>query len=466
MYINESQMQKIVEKVIERLKDAGEIIIDVNRGDGIFEDIESAITAAKNAQKTLLELSLEKRIEIIESMRKFARTQVHRFAVMGVEETGMGRVEDKIAKNLLAINKTPGVEDLIPWVCSGDHGLTLEEKAPFGVIGSITPSTNITETVIGNAICMIAAGNSVVFNPHPSAKRTAQAAMVVLNQAIIKAAGPANLITTVREPTLKSAETIFTHPEVKLVLVTGGPAVVEAAMKYPKRCICAGPGNPPVVVDETADIKKAAKDIILGATLDNNILCIAEKEIFVVEPVCDVLNSELKRAGGYQLSGYQMDQLMKHIVVKEEVVNRELVGRNANVIAKYIGLTIPQEVRLLFAEVSKEHPLIYLEQLMPVIPVVRIKNVEEGIELSLKAEHGYKHTAIMHSKNIERLSRMARIMDVSIFVKNGPSCAGLGYGGEGYTTFSIAGTTGEGLTTPKTFTRPRRCTLVDYFRIV
>lgn len=471
MYITESQMQKIVEKVMEKLKDQGEIIIDHGRGDGVFEDIDSAITAAKNAQPALMELTLEKRIEIIESMRRFCRTQAPRFAAMGVEETGMGRVDDKIGKNMLAINKTPGVEDLVPTVCTGDHGLTLEEKAPFGVIGSITPSTNITETVIGNSICMIAAGNSVVFNPHPSAKRTAQAAVIVLNQAVAAAGGPPNLMTTVREPTLKTADILFTHPDIRLIMVTGGPGVVDAAMKYPKRSICAGPGNPPVVVDETADFKKAANDIIFGASLDNNILCIAEKEVFVIDSVAEVLYAEMKRSGGYQLSGYQLDQLMKHIVCGrdshgEAMVNRELVGRDASVIAKRIGLTVPESVRLLFAEVGKDHELIQIEQLMPVLPMARIKNVEEGIELSLQAEHGYKHTATMHSRNIERLSRMARVMNVSIFVKNGPSCAGLGYGGEGYTTFSIAGTTGEGLTTPKTFTRPRRCTLVDYFRIV
>ena len=384
----------------------------------------------------------------------------------------MGRWEDKVIKNELAIKKTPGVEDIVPHTFSDDHGLALVEHAPYGVIGSISPSTNPIASIISNCIGMIAAGNSVVFNTHPAAKKVSALLVSLLNKAIIEAGGPHNLITTIETPTLESAQEMMSHPKVAILVVTGGPGVVKAAMKIEKKTIAAGPGNPPCVVDETADIVKAGRDIVAGASFDNNLICICEKETIVVESVADQLKVEMQKNGAYILSPDQVKKVTELVITDpgrpghEGAANKNYVGKNASVIAKAIGVLVPDSTRLLLCEVDANHPLVWTEQLMPVMPLVRVANVDDAIDLAVRCEHGFKHTAIMHSHNIANLSKMAKIMNCSIFIKNGPSYAGLGYGGAGFASFTIASPTGEGVTRARTFTRERRCTVVDYFRII
>jgi acyl-CoA reductase-like NAD-dependent aldehyde dehydrogenase len=252
---------------------------------------------------------------------------------------------------------------------------------------------------------------------------------------------------------------------VRLLVVTGGGAVVKAAQASGKRAICAGPGNPPAVVDETADVAKAACDIVLGASCDNNIICVDEKEVLVVASVADRLIEELKRQPVYWLSDRQVRELEK-VVVAGEDVNKTYIGKNASVILRTIGVHVGDDCRLAACEVPFEHPFMQLEQLMPVFPVCRVKDVADGIARALEVEHGFAHTASMYSTNIEHLSAMARVCNTSIFVKNAWNVAGLSLEGEGYTSFTIASPTGEGLTTAVHFTRERRCTLKDYFRFV
>jgi len=383
-----------------------------------------------------------------------------------------GLSKKPIIKHKLAALRTPGVEDLESVAWSGDHGLTVVERSPYGVIGAITPSTHPVPTLINNAISMISAGNSVVVNPHPGAKNVSGYGVQVLNRAMVSAGAPPNLITAVKNPTMDTGKLLFNHPKIALLCITGGPGVVRAAMKASKRAICAGPGNPPVVVDETADSSKAAQDIITGATFDNNILCIAEKEIIVVDSVADDLKQQLVAHGSYELSTAQMDALANKVFVnggwgeEEPVVVREFVGKDAHIIAQAIGVNVGPEIRMLHGETGADHPFVNAEQMMPCLPIVRVANVDAAIDLAVKVEHGYHHTAILHSKNVETLTKMGRRMNTTIYVKNGPSGAGLGVGGEGFTTYSIAGTTGEGITSARTFTRMRRCVMVDYLRIV
>ncbi len=472
MKLDPKEVNFIVEEVLKKLTDSKVVSSGSKQTrTGIYDSMDNAIDAAYNAQKELLKLGVMKRKEIIEQIRRVMRTHVKFLAEAAVAETGMGRADHKINKNLLAIDKTPGVEDLSSTAYTGDRGLALVEMAPYGLIGSITPSTNSTETVINNSIGMIAAGNSVVFGPHPAAKGVSQKAVELINSAIQSVGGPVDLVTTVAEPSIEASQTLMKHPKVRLLVVTGGPAVVDLAMKSGKKVIAAGPGNPPVVVDETADIPSAARDIILGAYLDNNILCIAEKEIFALKKIADHLKSEMCRQGAYELSPRDLEKLMEQIITGKDhlgfgLPNRNLVGRNASVIAATIGLRVPEETKILIAEVPPSHPLVMMEQLMPVIPFSRIDSFEEALSWSLKAEHGFYHTSAMHSRNVENLSLMASVVNTTIFVKNAPTCAGLAMGGEGFTTFTIASPTGEGLTSARTFTRQRRCTLVDYFRII
>lgn len=433
--------------------------------EGIFPTMDAAVREAQIAQDRLLRHGLEEREAFIANMRRRFLEELEPLCRLAVEETGMGRVEDKLAKARLSATKTPGCEDLRPEAHSGDHGLTLVELAPFGVIGSISPCTNPHDTIVNNAISMIAAGNAVVFNPHPRAKRVSQMAISILNRAIVEAGGPPNLLCTVADPSLKSSAELMHHPDIHLLVVTGGEAVVEAAFQAGKKVIAAGPGNPPVVVDETADVAAAARHVVDGASFDNNLLCIAEKEAFVVESVADEFIRHMKAHGAYQVIGGNVARL-ERLVLKDGAVNRDWVGKDARKILEAIGIAVDASVRLVIVETDARHPFVHTEKLMPILPIVRVPDVNRGIELAVEAEGGCRHTAMMHSRNLQALHDMARKVRTTIFVKNGPSVAGLGFGGEGCTTMTIATPTGEGITTARTFTRRRRCVLKDHFRII
>jgi acyl-CoA reductase-like NAD-dependent aldehyde dehydrogenase len=439
---------------------------------GVYADIDTAIAAAVSAQAKLSNLPLERREKLIASMRRAATEYAQVLARSAWQETGMGRQEDKLEKNLLVAERTPGTEALQAHAWTGDRGLTLVELAPYGVIGAITPSTNPTSTIICNAIGMVAAGNSVVFNAHPGAKQCSAQTVHVLNEAILLAGGPPDLITCPAEPTIDSAQYLMRHPAIRLMVVTGGPGVVAEAMQSGKKAICAGPGNPPVVVDATADLEQAARDIIKGASFDNNVVCILEKEIIAVESIADQLKGFMLRRGAVEINTWQLNRLMKVILAEDHgpgkhgVVNKAFVGKSPSTILKEIGVNVDESVRLVVAETEAQHPLVWTEQLMPVLPLVRVGSADAAIDLAKSVEQDMGHTATIHSKDLDALSRMSREINTSIFVKNGPSLAGLGFGGEGYTSFSIASPTGEGLTSAQDFTRVRRCTLVDAFRIV
>lgn len=461
-------VEAVVREVMKRLETGGGE--QSQPSNSCLPCVDEAVGKSAVAFRALQSVSLDLRYKLVAAMRDAAAAHVKEISTLAVTETGLGRVEDKIKKNLLVTIKTPGPEILEPRAKSGDQGLMLTERAPHGVIGSIIPTTNPTETVINNGIAMVAGGNAVVFNAHPNAKKCSNRCVEILDEAIVGTGGPANLIGAVTEPTIETAKALMQHPGIALLCVTGGPAVVRQAMLSGKKVIAAGPGNPPAVVDETADIPKAARDIVDGASLDNNIICTSEKETVVVASVCDALKREMIACGCIEVSGGDIDRLcgviFERVEGRQGIINKKFVGKNAEVILREIGIEAGPETRLAICEVDRDHPLPWTEQLMPVMPIVRAPNVDEAIELGVAYEGGRRHTAAMHSKNIEKLSKMARMINCSIFVKNGPSFAGLGMGGEGYTSFTIASPTGEGMTSPISFTRERRCTLVDYFRIV
>ena len=469
MDIDESRIRSIVEEVVRNLSADGGGEQATSTGDGVFQDVDAAVAAAEKAQIELSRLSLERRKEIIAAVRRVGLSKAEEFSRRAHEETGMGNVPDKIRKHQIVSTLTPGVEDLTQTAWTGDHGLTVVEMAPYGVVASVTPSTHPVPTIINNTISLLAAGNSVVFNPHPGAKRVSAFGVEQINREIVGAGGPPNLLTTVEEPSIETAHALFEHPRIALILVTGGPGVVRAAMRASKKAITAGPGNPPVVVDETADLEKAARDIISGASFDNNILCNGEKETFVVESAAEDLKRFMMQHGAYELNKPQIDALVGHAFTRdggELRVNRELVGRDAKVLAERIGLNIDSGIRLLVGETDLEHVFVQKEQMMPFMPIVRVPDVGAAIESAIEAEHGYRHTFIIHSRNVETMTVLGQRCNASIYVKNGPSYAGLGVGGEGFTSFSIAGPTGEGCTSARTFTRSRRCAMVDYLRIV
>ncbi len=441
---------------------------------GIYADMNEAIDMAEKGYRAVRAMTVEQREKIIDEIRRLTREEAPIMAEIGVKETGMGRVDHKKAKHLLVADKTPGTEDIVAEAKTGDCGLTLTEMAPFGVVGSITPSTNPSETVICNSIGMIAAGNGVVFNPHPNAICASNYAVDLVNRASAAAGGPEILVCSMVKPTMESAAIMQSHPKIRLLVCTGGPGVVRAVLSSGKKAIGAGAGNPPVIVDDTADIRKAGKDIIDGCSFDNNLPCIAEKEVFAFRNIADELISEMQKNGAYLITAEQADRLAP-VVLKEvtnkagktvKTVARDCVGRDAAVLLAKIGVTVGPEIRCIICETGFDHDFVQHELMMPILPIVRVDNIEEAIELAVKAEHGNRHTAHMHSKNIDHLSAFAKAVETTIFVKNAPSYAGIGFGGEGHTTFTIAGPTGEGITSARSFTRKRRCVMADNFRII
>lgn len=469
MELTSSEMSLIIEKVLKEMS-ARDIKEEVS--DGIFETIDEAIEAAYKAQKKYSEYTIEQREKLIAAMRKAIIDNAMAIATLCVNESGMGRIDHKYLKLKLTAEKTPGTEVLGTAAYAGDKGLTLIEQGAFGVIGSITPSTNPAATVACNSIGMLASGNTVVFSPHPGAFNASLTMVRELNKAIREAGGPDNLITSVKKPSLESTNVMLKHEKIRMLVATGGPAIVKMVLSSGKKAIGAGAGNPPVVVDETADIKKAARDIIAGCTFDNNLPCIAEKEAIVVEAVYEELIKEMKdNRAVYELNDEEADKVAKLVLVHNQEnnthsVNKNFVGKDAKYILQQIGKNNADGIECLIYRADNSHPFVQEELMMPILPIVKAKDFEEALKLAIQDEHGNRHTAIMHSKNVDNLTRMAREIDTTIFVKNAPSYAGIGFGGEGHTTFTIAGPTGEGLTNAASFTRQRRCTMVGSFKII
>ncbi len=441
-------------------------------GDGIHATVDDAVAAAGRAFRTFGHSGLDARKAVIEAVRQSMLAHAEQLARMAHRETGIGRYEDKVVKNRLVTTKAPGPEDLEVQAVSGDKGMMVTEWAPFGVVASISPVTNPTSTVINNTISIVSAGNAVVFNAHPSARACSAETIRLINRAIVGAGGPPDLVTGVAVPTIDSARALMNHPGVRVLLVTGGPGVVREALKTDKRAITAGPGNPPAVVDQTADVERAAADIVRGASFDNNLVCIDEKVVLAVDTIADRLLRAMSQNGAYLLKEHELRRLERVIFRelgapgKPGAMNPAWIGKDAARILAEIGVQAEPEPRLLVADVPRDHSLAWTEQMLPVLPVVRVGNVDTAIDLAVRMEHGFHHTASIHSTNVDAITRMARAMNCSIFVANGPNLAGLGAGGEGFTSFSIASPTGDGMTRPRTFSRERRVTVVGALRIV
>lgn len=479
--MDSTQIRSIVEEVIQKLNEQDSPGIGNGKPNpqmrkpgsgsgnhGVFRSADDAIEAAHASYLKLMDLGIAGREKIVQIVKTLCYENAEKWGKLELDETKIGRLDHKIEK-LLGIPNVPGTEWLRPNGMSGDHGITMEENCPFGVVGAITPVTHSIPTAACNIISIVAAGNGVVFNAHPGGAKCAAEAIRTINQAIQRETGIENIATIVETPSLESFDSICKNELVNLLCVTGGPGIVKAAMTSGKRAICAGPGNPPVVIDETADLKLAAESIVLGGGYDNNLLCIGEKEVFVVESVYREFLKEFEAAGAFKLNAQQLERLTSVAFPEKDdgsgnvhpVLNRDLVGQDAAVLAQHAGATIPRGTEILYAETNENHLFVVEEQMMPMIPVIPVKDVHEGIAKAKVAEHGYKHSSMIHSLNVRNMTEMAKALESTLFVKNGPCVAGLGSGGEGYPSFSVATTTGEGITTPDTFTRRRRCVLVD-----
>jgi aldehyde dehydrogenase len=475
MQMTEDLIRNVVQEVLAQMGGGafatnGKVHSGSSGNLGAFSKVDDAVMAAEAAFQVFKTRPVDDRRKAVDCIRKICVEQAEELGRAELEETRIGRLDHKIAKLRDAIPRVPGVEYLRTDNDSGDDGLTLTDYVPFGVVGAITPVTHSLPTLAGNAINMLAAGNTVVFNAHPSGARVAAEGVRRFNRAIRAAIGIDNLITIIDPPTLESAAALFDHKTVQILVVTGGPAVARAALASKKRAIVAGPGNPPVVVDATACLDNAARSIVVGGAFDNNLLCIGEKQVFAVAQIFDSLMDVMTRHGGLRLTAAQVDALTQAAIEKGTDgvphVNKDLIGKDPSVLGEHAGVKVPAGAQLLFAETGADHPFVQVEQMMPFVPFVRVSNVERAIDLAKESEHGFGHTAILHSRDTSVMTRMGKIMDCTIYVINGPCTAGLGLGGEGVLSFSIAGPTGEGVTTPLTFCRQRRTSVIGGMRFV
>ena len=465
--IDEKQIEEIVSQVLRTLQqDApGTVQPTASVGasssqSGVFSTASEAIAAAKTAQAALVKLGFAKRREIIEAIKEASLANAKRLADLAVQDTNMGNAAHKMMKNEGAVTLSPGVDDLISEAISGDLGTLLIEYVPFGVINSITPTTNPTSTVINHAIVMLSAGNAVVFSPHPNARDCTEETMHVINEAIVKAGAPPNLLTSVANASLRTAKEIMEHPDIAMLVATGGASVVKAALSSGKKTIAAGPGNPPAIIDETADVQEAAKHVIAGTSFDNNLLCIGEKALFVIESVANDTVQELTQNGGHLLNVSQREAL-EAVVTEKGESNKEYIGKDATTILSAAGITAPAQTVAIVVEVPADHNFVINEYLMPILPVVRCRDFDEALAGAVRAEGGRGHTAVLHTNNTKRITQFTKAMDCSVVVINAPSYASCGLEGEGFLAMTIAGPTGEGFTRPRTFTRQRRLTIAN-----
>lgn len=455
MELDEHRIAAIVAEVVRDLRAAGAISPPDRGAGGIFADVGSALAAAAKTQAQLAAMPRERREKLIEAIRDAGVRHAEFLAHKAVEATGFGRVEDKIRKNINAARLSPGTEDLAPGLRADDRGLLVEEYAPFGVIVSITPATHPASQLINHAIIFTTGGNTAFIAPHPRAQAASLAAIRIINEAVAAAGGPAPILTAVAEGTMETVRAAMQNQLTALVTAAGGPGVVQAALASGKKAIVAGPGNPPVVVDETADLQAAAKHITAGSWFDNNLLCIAEKSVFVVETAANAFFAALAREGAQVLDAAGAAAVTR-LVVKDGRANPEYIGKDAGIILEAAGIAPQAGVRGIVMDVGEDHPLVQIEQLMPVLPVVRVPGFTAAVEAAVRTEHGFGHTSLIHSRDAERINHYGRRLATTILVANAPSGAALGVGGPGVFGHTIASPlTGEGVCTPRSFCRRR-----------
>ncbi len=460
MAVDEKQIEEVVRGVVNNLlnstsKASLEVSSISSTGDGLYSNIEDAIAAAKKSQVKLTDMGRQARFKIIANIRKRCLENIERFAKLTVDETKLGRYKDKVIKNQVAINFTPGPENLEAKAFSNEVSTRIDQRAPYGLIVAITPMTNPTPGIINNAIIMISAGNSIVFLPHPSAHHCSTEAIKVIHKAIVEAGGPADLVTAAKESKIENVSKAFKSKKVDLITATGGPGIVRLSMKSGKKVIGAGPGNPPVIVDETADIESAAIEIMNGASFDNNILCNEEKVCICLRNISDRLLSAFSRNSTVVLNKEQAARVTE-IVVKDGEINKDYMGKDASKILADAGINVdPSERLAVFVADSESHPLVQHEQLMPVLPIILVDNFKQAVEIACRVEHGYGHTAMIHSKNIDNITTFGQAIDTTNFIVNARAQAMAIENERGGTSWTIAGATGEGNTTPKDYTRQR-----------
>lgn len=413
---------------------------------GIYEDYNIAVSQAKAAQEKLIELPLAKRINILQAIRSQLRNNATILSQFNLNEVRMGNLEGKIAKHLLVANKTPGVKYL------QENNMDLFN--PYGVILSFIPSTNASETISDHSLGIIATGNTGVFCPNPRGLQTCKKIVHLLNDTIIEAGGPSDLVTLVDAPRRSVITDLMDHPDIKLIVATGGTGIINAVLDSGKKAICAGSGNPPVIIDTDADLDLAAEGIIKSCSFEYNILCVSEKEAFVLEPVYEEFISIMEEKDAYLLSEQETEALCEMIFLdyhsnkKDYRVNKEFIGQSPQFLLKSIGKNPSESIRLLIAKTAADHALVKTECLLPVIPIVKVSNINEAIAHSVIVEGGRNHSAAIYTNTLQNAEKFRSLMPTTAFGVNQSPLDSFPY-----FCCTIATKTGEGLVCAKDFVK-------------
>ncbi|MGE4273356.1 MAG: acetaldehyde dehydrogenase (acetylating) [Desulfitobacterium sp.] len=387
----------------------------------------------KLAQTELAKFTSEQIDRIIRNMVKVAEENAISLAQDAVEETGFGKIEDKIFKNRFA--STELYDFIKPMQTIGvikddKVNKVMEIAEPVGLLMGIVPSTNPTSTTIYKSIIAIKSRNGIVFSPHPSALKCTLRAATLMNDAAVAAGAPANIISCISKPSMDATNELMKCDEVAMIIATGGSAMVKAAYSAGKPALGVGPGNVPAYIERTANIRKAVKNIIASKTFDNGTICASEQSVVVEECIRDQVMEEFKRQGGYFMTPAETDKVAKNLFVKGHAMSAKMVGRSAEVIAKGAGISIPPGTKVLLGEqqgVGEGYPLSY-EKLTTVLAFYTVKDWQEACDLCMKLLNngGVGHSLSIHTENPEMAMKFSEKPVFRILVNTSSSQGGVG----------------------------------------
>jgi acetaldehyde dehydrogenase (acetylating) len=404
------------------------------QSDRDLSSIAEARALARRAKQAWLQVSEfnQERIDaIVDAMAAAATPQAETFARLAVEETGYGVVADKVQKNLFSSQKvytfirpmkTVGV------IARHEERRVVEIAEPFGVVAAVVPSTNPTSTAIYKILISIKARCTVVLSPHPAAVKCISAVAEVMEEAARRAGAPDGAINWMSTVTLEGTQELMKHRDVAVILATGGMGLVRAAYSAGKPAYGVGPGNAPAYIERSADVRKAARDIVTGKTFDNGVLCSSENSVVVDEAIADAARRELEAQGAYFLSKSEMDAVARVLVTPQRLPNPALVGKAATFIAEKCGISVPAGTRVLIAPldgVGRDFPL-SIEKLCPVLSYYVVKDWQEGCERckQILRYGGMGHTMSIHSQNEQVILEFGLKKPAFRIVVNSPTTHG------------------------------------------
>lgn len=400
-----------------------------------IQETRNLIANAKKAQEIYKTFSQEKVNSIVKAIAEAGEREAVKLAKMAWEETGFGKWQDKIVKNVFASKivyenmkdlKTIGIinEDKEKKVC--------DVAVPVGVIAGLIPSTNPTSSTIYKILISLKAGNAIVISPHPNAKKCIIETARILNEAAINAGAPEGLIGCITIPSLDATNELMRHKYTSLILATGGEAMVKAAYSSGTPAIGVGPGNGPAFIDKSANVPLAVKRIIDSKTFDNGVICASEQSIVVEESMKEIVKAELIKQGMYFLNEEESTKLGNFILRANGTMNPQIVGKSVETLAEMAKLNVPQGTKVLISEqttVGKNNPY-SREKLTTILAFYTVKNVEEGIKLctEILMNEGKGHTLVLHCENEEIIKEFGLRIPVSRLLVNTPGALG-GIGG-------------------------------------